>query len=225
MPHHDPPPATTAPPDFDPALLLGVSPLRGLRHVGATPVGGREGIVDGRLGLAKDTSVLIPAEPDLRDLVLRHYRRCEEVLRSADLEGFLDWLGPEGTFEVEDGSIVRIADTRPFWEWRFANVVDVSRCDMTVEQVTRTDRSLLVVDFHEVTHHRVRGFDGEPIERTADLRNRNWWRVDGERLTFAGGAESTGHRTIGGRESTDEIDPWGLTAWRRHQAGGTSRWG
>lgn len=162
--------------------------------------------------------MLVPVEPELRDLVLRHYRRCEEVLRSADLDGFLDWLGPDGTFEADDGSIVRIADTRPFWEWRFTNVVDVSRCDMTIEQVTWTDRNLLVVDFHEVTHHRVRGFDGRPVERTADLRNRNWWRVDDERLTTAGGVELIGHRTIGGREWTDEIDPWGLSAWRRHRA-------
>jgi hypothetical protein len=181
-------------------------------------VGSKASVVDGRLGLAKDATVVVPVAPELRDLVVRHYRRCEEVLRNVNLDGFLDWLGPEGSFEAGDGSIVRVADTRPFWAWRFTNVVEVSSCDMTVEQITWSEQGLLVVDFHEVTHHRVRGFDGQPVERTADLHNRNWWRVDGKRLTTTGGAELVGHRTIGGRELTDEIDPWGLSAWRRHQA-------
>lgn len=162
--------------------------------------------------------MVTPVEPELRDRVVRHYRRCEEVLRNVDVDGFIDWLGPEGTFESEDGSIVRIAETRPFWEWRFANVVDVSRCDMTVGQVTWPDRGLLVVDFDEVTHHRLRGFDGKPVERTADLHKRNCWRVNAERLTTIGGAELQGFRTIGGLELIDEIDPWGFSAWRRHLA-------
>jgi hypothetical protein len=66
----------------------------------------------------------------LRQRVDRHYQWCVKVLEGRDLDGFLDWLGPDGTFPAADGSIIRVADTRPFWEWRFDNVLAVRRVEI-----------------------------------------------------------------------------------------------
>lgn len=157
-----------------------------------------------------------PIDRSTRDRVVRHYQRCVEVLQARDLDGFLDWLGPEGTFPAADGAIVRVADTRPFWEWRFNNVLAVRRVEIEVEDVFYNDDGLLIVDFHEKSDLTVRGFDGTPVERDADLHNRNLWEVSDGRLTTRGGEELIVRRTIDGHPLTDEIDPWGFGAWARY---------
>lgn len=148
--------------------------------------------------------------------MIRHYRWCTEVLRASDVEGFLDWLGPEGTFPALDGATVRVADTRPFWEWRFANVLAVRRVQFDIENISFNDDGLVVVDFHELSDLTVRGFDGKPVERDADLHNRNTWELSADRLTTRGGEEIEARRTLNGQPLTDEIDPWGFGAWARH---------
>jgi len=149
--------------------------------------------------------------------VVRHYRRCAEVLAACDVDGFLDWLGPDGTFRATDGTTVRVADTRPFWAWRFGNVLAVRRVRMDVEDICWNDDGLVVVDFHELSDLTVRGFDREPVERDADLHNRNLREVAQDRLTTRGGEEIDARRTLDGRPLTDAVDPWGFAAWARHQ--------
>jgi hypothetical protein len=75
----------------------------------------------------------------------------------------------------------------------------------------------LVVDFHERTDLTVRGFDGTPVERDADLHNRNLWEVSEDRLTTRGGDELRVRRTIDGQLLTDEMDAWGFGAWARYR--------
>jgi hypothetical protein len=161
----------------------------------------------------------VPQQADaaLRERVLRHYRWCAEAIRDGDVDGFLDWLGPDGTFVAADGTTVRVADTRPFWEWRFANVIAVRRVEIEVESVAWNDDGLVVVDFHELSDLTVRGFDGKPVERDADLHNRNLWEISEDRLTTRGGEEVNVRRSLNGRPLSDEIDPLGFAAWARHQ--------
>ncbi|PUA82074.1 hypothetical protein C7S10_08620 [Nocardioides currus] len=159
-------------------------------------------------------------DASMRDRVDRHYRRCEEVLRARDLDGFMDWLGADGTFPAADGTVVRIAGTRPFWAWRFANVLRVTSVELRIEDISYDDDGLLVVDFHERGSMTVGGFDGLPVERAVDLHNRNLWEVSEDRFTARGGAELAAHRTIGGERLTDETDPWGFGAWERFKASG-----
>jgi hypothetical protein len=154
-------------------------------------------------------------DQDLRERVGRHYEWCTEVLRAVDVDGFLNWLGPDGTFPGEGGSIVRIADTRPFWEWRFGLILKVRRCEIVVTDVAWRADGLLVVDFRELSDLTVRGFDSQPVERDADLYNRNLWEVDEHTFTTRGGAEIEARRTLDGQPLTDENDPWGFGAWRR----------
>lgn len=156
-------------------------------------------------------------DQQLRRRVLRHYEELLEAVRVSDVDRFLDWMGPDATFTSPDGAVVRAADTRPFWAWRFANVLDVGRAEIEVIDI-RIEDNLLVVDFLERATTTVRGFDGEPVERVSDLENRNWWEVGDDRLTFRGGEELAGRRMIDGRPLTDEIDPWGPDAWARHRA-------
>ena len=125
---------------------------------------------------------------------MRHYQWCVKVLRARDVDGFLDWLGPDGTFRTADTTLVRHAATRPFWEWRFGNVLAVRRCEIEIEDVGYNDDGLLVVDFHEQSDLTVRGFDGTPAERDADLHNRNLWEVSEDRMTSRGGQELQARR-------------------------------
>lgn len=153
----------------------------------------------------------------LRSRVERHYEACVEALRARDVDRFLDWLGLQGTFHSSNGAVVRVADTRPFWEWRFDNVLEVRRVDIEVQDVAWDDDGLVVVDFHEHSDLTVRGFDGSPVLRDADLRNRNLWEVSGDGFTARGGEELEARRTLDGQPLTDELDPWGFSAWARHQ--------
>ena len=153
----------------------------------------------------------------MHERVTRHYQRCVRVLRARDVEGFLDWLGPDGTFPTADNTIVRHAATRPFWEWRFNNVLAVRQFEIEIEDVAYNDDGLLVVDFHEQSEFTVRGFDGTPVGRDADLHNRNLWEVSEHRLTSRGGEELKVHRTIDGQPLTDDIDPWGFSAWAQYR--------
>jgi len=161
----------------------------------------------------------MPREVDasMHERVVRHYQRCARVLRAGDVEGFLDWLGPDGTFRTADNTIVRHADTRPFWVWRFGNVLAVRRCEIEIERVAYDSDGLLVVDFHEQSDLTVRGFDGTPAERDADLHNRNLWEVSEDRMTSRGGEELKVRRTIDGQPLTDDIDPWGFGAWAKYR--------
>ena len=157
------------------------------------------------------------ADVSMRERVTLHYQWCVRVLRAGDVEGFLDWLGPDGTFRTADNTVVRHADTRPFWEWRFGNVLAVRRCEIEVEDVAYNDDGLLVVDFHEQSDFTVRGFNGSPAEREADLHNRNFWEVSEDRMTSRGGEELQARRTIDGKPLTDDIDPWGFAAWAQYR--------
>jgi hypothetical protein len=157
----------------------------------------------------------LDVDDDTRERVRRHYRWCTDVLRARDLDGFLNWLGPEGTFPAQDGSTVRVADTRPFWSWRFSLVLEVRRCDIVVNDIAWRADGLLAVDFHERSDLTVKGYDGQPVERDADLQNRNLWEVDEASFTTRGGEEISAHRTLDGQPLTEELDPWGFEAWRR----------
>lgn len=153
----------------------------------------------------------------LQTRIVRHYQWCTEVLRACDVDGFLAWLGQEGTFLGIDGATVRVAETRPFWVWRFSNVLEVRQVQIEIENVAWNDEGLVVVDFHEHTNLTVRGFDGTSVLRDADLPNRNLWEISEDRLTTRGGEEIEAQRTLNGRPLTDDIDPWGFGAWTRHQ--------
>ena len=98
-----------------------------------------------------------------------------------------------------------------------ANVLTVRRCEIEIEDVAYTDEGLLVVDFHEQTDLTLRGFDGMPAERDADLHNRNFWEVSDVRMTTRGGEELEARRTIDGQPLTDDIDPWGFGAWAKYR--------
>jgi hypothetical protein len=160
---------------------------------------------------------MLEVDMAISDRVTRHYQWCVRVLRAGDVDGFLDWLGPDGTFRTADNTIVRHAATRPFWEWRFANVLAVRRCEIEIEDVAYNDEGLLVVDFHEQSDFTVRGFDETPAEREADLHNRNLWEVSANRMTSRGGEELKVRRTIDGQPLTDDIDPWGFAAWAQYR--------
>lgn len=41
-------------------------------------------------------------DASMRERVTGHYQWCVRVLRARDGEGFLDWLGPDGTFRMAD---------------------------------------------------------------------------------------------------------------------------
>jgi hypothetical protein len=129
----------------------------------------------------------------------------------------LAWPGPEGTFFRDDGSLGRWADTRPFWQWRFAQILAVERFDITVQKITVDSDGLFVVDFHEVSSIMVRNADGDRATRVADLDNRNWWRRTPDGFSIVNGAEPHTRRTLEGVPIDDAHDPIGFAAWAAHQ--------
>lgn len=147
------------------------------------------------------------------------YERCCVACRSHDVEGFLAWAGPEGTFVRDDGTFGRWADTGPFWEWRFTQILEVGQFDITVENIKVDDDGLFVVDFHEVSRLTVRNFTGHPAVRFADLHNRNWWRRSEAGLSIVKGAEPRTRRTLDGIPIEDLDDPIGFARWGRISRG------
>ena len=89
--------------------------------------------------------------------------------------------------------------------------------EIEIEDVAYDDEGLLVVDFHAQSDFTVRGFDGTPAEREADLRNRNLWEVSEDRMTSRGGEELKVRRRIDGQPLTDAVDPWGFGAWVQYR--------
>lgn len=141
------------------------------------------------------------------------YDNCCRACRQGDADGFLEWAGPDGTWTRADGTIGRWADTRDFWEWRFSVVLGVEQFDITIERVAVDEDGRYEVDFHEISRVSVRGFNGRPASRVADLRNRNWWRRTATGLNLVDIAELQGTRTLNDAALKDVDDPMGFATW------------
>jgi len=151
--------------------------------------------------------------------VQERYDRCCVAIRNRDVDAFLEWTGPDGSFIREDGTIGHWADTRPFWEWRVSQMLDIGQFDIEVEAINIDEEGLLVVDFHEVSRLTVRDFDGATAVRFADLHNRNWWRRSETGWSIVNGAEPRTRRTLDGVPIDDLDDPIGFASWRRFSQG------
>jgi hypothetical protein len=113
----------------------------------------------------------------MHERVTRHYQWCVRVLRAGDVEGFLDCWDRMGRFGRPTAPSSATPRPGRSGERRFGNVLAVRRFEIEIEDVAYNDDGLLVVDFHEQSELTVRGFDGTPAERDADLHNRNLWEV------------------------------------------------
>ena len=171
------------------------------------------------LAEAIDDTRPVNAESDLWVEFRDRYERCCVACRSRDADAFLAWAGPEGTFNREDGTFGRWEDTRPFWAWRFSQMLEVTRFDIDIESIGVDDDGLVVVDFHEVSKITVRNFEGDPAVRLADLHNRNWWRRSEAGLSIVKGSEPQTRRTLDGIPIEDSEDPIGFARWGRISRG------
>ena len=157
----------------------------------------------------------VTRDSDLWTEITGHYAACVDAMLAKDVDAFIAWFGTDGSFPRADGTRVRWADTRRFWEWRFSRILQLQEFSIEVQSVELDEDELVVVDFHEVSTMLVHGRFGRPAVRRADLHNRNWWRRDGEQLAAVNGAEPVTVRTLDGKPLEDADDPIGFAKWAR----------
>ena len=148
------------------------------------------------------------------------YDAIRAAVLAQDAEAFVAAFGPDATFVARNGETIRFDATTDFWEWRFGPPHEQVSSTMRVTRVEEIEPGEWAVEFHEESMAVVVTDDGRRIERTADLHNRNFWRLGSNGISaFGAGEELSAHRTLAGEPLTDDADdPVGFAAWAARHA-------